>query len=203
MHPKSYQTDINKKMTKIAIFASGSGTNAENLIKSFQHTTIRVSRVYCNNAKAGVIDRANRLNVPVTIFSKVDLWEQSTVIDSLCAEQIDFIVLAGFMMLLPQTIIDAYRNKIINIHPSLLPKYGGKGMFGQHVHEAVLANAEKESGITIHLVNEEYDSGKPLFQTTCAVEPNDTPDTLAARVHELEYRYYPKIVSEYIIDKMK
>ena len=159
--------------------------------------------MYCNNAKAGVIDRANRLNVPVTIFSKVDLWEQSTVIDSLCAEQIDFIVLAGFMMLLPQTIIDAYRNKIINIHPSLLPKYGGKGMFGQHVHEAVLANAEKESGITIHLVNEEYDSGKPLFQTTCAVEPNDTPDTLAARVHELEYRYYPKIVSEYIIDKMK
>ena len=102
------------------------------------------------------------------------------------------------MMLLPQTMIDAYRNKIINIHPSLLPKYGGKGMFGIHVHEAVLANHETESGITIHLVNEEYDSGKPLFQTTCPVLENDTPELLAVRVHSLEYQYYPKIIQEYI-----
>ena len=185
-------------MPKIAIFASGSGTNAENLIESYKDTSLVVTRVYCNNAKAGVIARAQRLNVPVTIFSKDELWNSSVIMDSVRAEQVDFVILAGFMMLLPQTMIDAYRNKIINIHPSLLPKYGGKGMFGIHVHEAVLANHETESGITIHLVNEEYDSGKPLFQTTCPVLENDTPESLATRVHSLEYKYYPKIVREYI-----
>ena len=185
-------------MPKIAIFASGSGTNAENLIESYKDTSLVVTRVYCNNAKAGVIARAQRLNVPVTIFSKDELWNSSVIMDSMRAEQDDFVILAGFMMLLPQTMIDAYRNKIINIHPSLLPKYGGKGMFGIHVHEAVLANHETESGITIHLVNEEYDSGKPLFQTTCPVLGNDTPESLATRVHSLEYQYYPKIVREYI-----
>ena len=185
-------------MPKIAIFASGSGTNAENLIESYKDTSLVVTRVYCNNAKAGVIARAQRLNVPVTIFSKDEMWNSSVIMDSMRAEQVDFVVLAGFMMLLPQTMIDAYRNKIINIHPSLLPKYGGKGMFGIPVHEAVLANHETESGITIHLVNEEYDSGKPLFQSTCHVLENDTPESLATRVHSLEYQYYPKIVREYI-----
>lgn len=190
-------------MPKIAIFASGSGTNAENLIQSYQNTEITVVRVYCNNPNAGVIERAKRLNVPVCLFSKSDLWDNSTILDTLQHDAIDCIVLAGFMMLLPQYIIDSYRNRIVNIHPSLLPKYGGKGMFGHHVHEAVLANGEKESGITIHLVNEEYDNGKPLFQTTCVVEATDTPETLAARVHDLEYRYYPQVVRKYVGELMK
>ncbi len=185
-------------MPKIAIFASGSGTNAENLIQSFKNSDIVVTRVYCNNEKAGVIARAERLNVPVTLFSKVDLLENNRVFNLLQDDQVDFLVLAGFMMLLPQNIIDTYRDKILNIHPSLLPKYGGKGMYGHHVHEAVLANNEKESGITIHLVNEIYDSGKPLFQATCPVLENDTPDSLAVRVHALEYQFYPKIVKEYV-----
>ena len=189
-------------MPKIAIFASGSGTNAENLIKSYKNTEMTIVRIFCNNSHAGVIERASRLQVPVTVFSKADLWESNLIFDMLQSEDVDFLILAGFMMLLPQNIIDRYRDKIVNIHPSLLPKYGGKGMFGIHVHEAVLANKEKESGITIHLVNEEYDSGEPLFQTTCPVLENDTPESLATRVHALEYQYYPQVVMEYIAKKI-
>jgi len=183
-------------MSKIAIFASGSGTNAENLVKNFANSEIQVVRIYCNNPKAGVIDRAKRLAVPCTVFSKED-WD-SIVCDQLRAESVEYIILAGFLLLLPTTIIKEYNNKIINIHPSLLPKYGGKGMYGSRVHEAVIAANEKESGITIHLVNEEYDKGEPLFQAKCPVLPTDTPDMLAARVHELEYKYFPQVVEQYI-----
>ena len=183
-------------MSKIAIFASGSGTNAENLVKNFANSEIQVVRIYCNNPKAGVIDRAKRLAVPCTVFSKED-WD-SVVCDQLRAESVEYIILAGFLLLLPSTIIKEYSNKIINIHPSLLPKYGGKGMYGSRVHEAVIAANEKESGITIHLVNEEYDKGEPLFQAKCPVLPTDTPDMLAARVHELEYKYFPQVVEQYI-----
>ncbi|MCQ2960555.1 MAG: phosphoribosylglycinamide formyltransferase [Bacteroidales bacterium] len=185
-------------MQRIAIFASGSGTNAENLIKTYKNTEISVVRIFCNNENAGVLERAKRLQIPVTLFKKADLWDDKVIYNALISEKIDCIVLAGFMMLLPQNIIDAYRDKIVNIHPSLLPKYGGKGMYGHHVHEAVLANDEKESGITIHLVNEIYDSGEILFQAKCPVLENDTPDSLATRVHALEYEYYPKVVADYI-----
>ena len=183
-------------MSKIAIFASGSGTNAENLVKNFANSEIQVVRIYCNNPKAGVIDRAKRLSVPCTVFSKEE-WN-SAVCDQLRAEGVEYIILAGFLLLLPTTIIKECNNKIINIHPSLLPKYGGKGMYGSRVHEAVIAAKEKESGITIHLVNEEYDKGEPLFQAKCPVLPTDTPDMLAARVHELEYKYFPQVVEQYI-----
>lgn len=185
-------------MPIVAIFASGSGTNAENLIKNYKGSEISVARVYCNNPSAGVIARAERLQVPVTIFKKTDLYE-GIVTKQLADEHVDFIILAGFMMLLPPEFIHNYNGKILNIHPSLLPKYGGKGMYGHHVHEAVLANHEKQSGITIHLVNEMYDSGRILFQAMCMVKENDTADTLATRVHALEYAHYPEVAKRYML----
>mgnify|MGYP003289929890 FL=1 len=189
-------------MKNIAIFASGSGTNAENLIRTFAQTDIFVTRVYCNNPKAKVIERAQNLNVPVTVFSKEDFYESSMIYDLLRKEQVEFIVLAGFMLFIPSNILSAFDNKILNIHPSLLPKYGGKGMFGIHVHEAVIANKEGKSGITIHLVNEFFDSGEIVFQKECLVLPNDTPEVLAQRVHQLEYEYYPQVVRN-ILGKCK
>ncbi len=185
-------------MSIVAIFASGSGTNAENLIRSFENTSIKVSRIYCGNPNAGVIERANNLNVPITIFSKADFYDSTKILDQLISEKVEFVILAGFLWFIPQYLTDTYNNKILNIHPSLLPKYGGRGMFGIHVHEAVLENNELESGITIHLVNENVDSGKILFQTSCPVLPNDTPEVLASRVHALEYEYFPKIVKQYV-----
>lgn len=185
-------------MYTIAIFASGSGTNAENLIKSFVGTDIQVSQVFCNNKNAGVIERANKLQTPVFVFDRKDLNESNVVLDALRKDSVDFIILSGFLWLLPENITQLYKNKILNIHPALLPNYGGKGMFGHHVHEAVIAHGEKESGITIHLVNELYDSGKTLFQAKCPVLPDDTADSLAARVHSLEYEHFPRVVSEYM-----
>ncbi len=185
-------------MYTVAIFASGSGTNAENLIQSFADTDIHVSRVYCNNKNAGVIERANRLQVPVCVFNKSDMNDTNDLLDLLIRDSVDFIILSGFLWLLPTKITDLYKDRILNIHPALLPNYGGKGMFGHHVHEAVLANKEQESGITIHLVNELYDSGKTLFQASCPVLSDDTPDSLAARVHALEYEHFPRVVSEYV-----
>lgn len=185
-------------MSIIAIFASGSGTNAENLIRNFENTSIKVSRVYCSNPNAGVIERVEKLNVPVTVFSKPDFYESTKILDSLQSDKVDFVVLAGFLWFIPQYLTNTYNNRILNIHPSLLPKYGGRGMFGIHVHEAVLENKESESGITIHLVNENVDSGKILFQTSCPVLPNDTPEELASRVHALEYEYFPKVVKQYV-----
>ncbi len=185
-------------MYTIAIFASGSGTNAENLIKSFANTDIRVSHVYCNNKNAGVIERANRLHTPVYVFDRADMNESDALLNMLKEDAADFIILSGFLWLLPSKITQLYKDKILNIHPALLPNYGGKGMFGHHVHEAVIAHNEKESGITIHLVNEQYDSGKTLFQAVCPVLPDDTADSLATRVHSLEYEHFPRVVSEYI-----
>ncbi len=189
-------------MANIAIFASGSGTNAENLIKSYKNSEINVVRLYCNNKNAGVIERAKQLQVPVTVFTKQELNETSLVSDLLKAEGVEYVILSGFLLLMPESIIKEYHNKMINIHPALLPNYGGKGMFGSHVHEAVIAHKEKESGITIHLVNEVYDSGKTLFQARCNVLPNDTSDSLAHRVHELEYQYFPQVVKDYILGNL-
>ena len=186
-------------MKKIVLFASGSGTNAENIILHFNKKNLgTVVAVFSNNPNAKVLDRAEKLNVPAVIFSKEELNE-AKVLQKLNSFQPDLIVLAGFLLKFPQNIIEAYPNKIINIHPALLPKYGGKGMYGDRVHEAVLAKHEKESGITIHYVNKDYDKGDIIFQTKCKIDPGETPDTLAAKVHALEYEHFPRIIEELVL----
>jgi len=188
----------NKKI-KIAIFASGNGSNAENIIKYFKnHEKISVELVLTNNPNAYVIERAKNNNVKCLIFNKYDLYTSDNVLNILKENNIDFIVLAGFLWLIPESIIKNYPKKIINIHPALLPKYGGKGMYGMNVHKAVIENKEKESGITIHYVNEKYDEGDIIFQEKIEVLPSDTPESLANKVHELEYKYYPVIIENVI-----
>ena len=183
----------------IAILASGNGSNAENLIHHFQeHPNIKVVLIGSNKANAGVHQRALKMEVPSVTFSK-DLFNSPAVLQLLNAEKFDLMVLAGFLWKIPALILAAFPNRIINIHPALLPKYGGKGMYGTHIHQLVLANKEVVTGITIHLVNEIYDQGKVLFQVRCEVYENDTVDSLANRVHQLEYQYFPKIVEEYIL----
>lgn len=185
-------------MTNIAIFASGSGTNAENIVNYFKnHSRICVKLIASNNAHAFVMERAKKLGVESLVFTKTEL-ENGTLLRLLNEKKIDVIVLAGFLLKMPKEFISAFPNKIVNIHPSLLPKFGGKGMYGNRVHEAVIAAGEKESGITIHYVNEEYDKGDIIFQATCPVLDNDTPDSLAKKVHELEYLYFPNIIEKYL-----
>lgn len=185
-------------MPRLAIFASGSGSNAENLIRFFANSSqISITRIFCNNSTAGVIQRAEKLNVPVTIFSRNDFYNSPQMLNQLIEDKTDVIILAGFLWLIPQNLIAQFPNRIINIHPALLPNYGGKGMYGARVHEAVIANKEPKSGITIHLVDEIYDNGKTLFQATCDITPNDTPETLAQKVHALEYEHFPKVVAEF------
>ncbi len=187
-------------MIKIAIFASGSGTNAENIIKYFKKSRkIRVVCVCCNNPDAYVIKRADDLNVDVLIAGKKSLNETRIVDNYLFEKDVDYIVLAGFLLLLPTRFMQYYENRIVNIHPALLPKYGGKGMYGHHVHEAVIANHEKQSGITIHKVNEHYDQGEIIFQATCDIAPTDTPDDLAAKIHELEQANFPQVIEKDIL----
>ncbi len=187
-------------MTKLAIFASGSGSNAENIINYFKESdTVKVSLILTNNPSAGVIERARRLNVPVIIFSKTIFTQTDDIVNLLKENGVDWIILAGFLWLVPQNLVEAYPNRMINIHPALLPNYGGKGMWGHHVHEAVVANGEKESGITIHYVNENYDEGKVIFQAKCSLDETDTADTLAAKIHELEYQHFPKVIEQEIL----
>lgn len=187
-------------MRKIAIFASGAGTNAENLIKYFSNrNSAAVSIVLSNKREALVLKRAEALGVRSLFFDRSDLYENGRVEGYLSEFNIDFIVLAGFLWLIPAEILRRFDRRIINIHPALLPKYGGKGMYGERVHEAVIANKEKESGITIHYVNQKYDEGDIIFQAACSVEPNDTPATLASKVHRLEYEYYPAITENIIL----
>ena len=156
----------------------------------------QVALIVCDKPGAGVIDRAKQFDVPVKLIQGIDLREPQRIIQILQDHAADLIVLAGFLRKIPSAMVDTYEGKIINIHPALLPKYGGKGMYGQHVHEAVIANQEKESGITIHLVNENYDEGAILFQQSCPVFPEDTADDLAARIHQLEHLHFPLIVEE-------
>jgi phosphoribosylglycinamide formyltransferase-1 len=188
----------------ISIWASGSGTNAENIILKFKnHPFIRIKMIVTNNPSAGVIQRAEKLKKTVHIIPKSVLYEKvHRVIEFLKEEEIDLIVLAGFLLKVPKEIIQEYPNKIINIHPALLPKYGGKGFYGNHVHAAVLQNKEKETGITIHYVNEEYDEGQIIMQSKCPVLETDTEETLAQRVHQLEYEFYPKVI-EQIAEKIQ
>lgn len=184
-------------MKNLVIFASGSGSNAENIIRYFaEKPGFRVKKIYCNVPDAYVLERAKKYNVPTQVFNRAEFRNPDIILRQLQEEGTDFIILAGFLWLVPPCITNAYPNRIVNIHPALLPAYGGKGMYGHHVHEAVLAAGEKESGITIHYVNEHYDSGDIIFQATCPVLPDDTPDTLAARVHELEYAHFPRVIEE-------
>jgi phosphoribosylglycinamide formyltransferase 1 len=184
-------------MNKIAIFASGSGSNAENIINFFkENKKIEISLVFSNNKNAGVIQRAVNLDVKCLFFSRTDFYESKKVLQALKNNNIDFIVLAGFLWLIPEYLIDTYPNKIINIHPALLPKYGGKGMYGMNVHKAVVKNKDSESGITIHYVNKEYDKGNTLFQAKCSILPSDTPEDIAKKVHELEYEHFPKVIEK-------
>ena len=185
-------------MKNIAIFASGSGSNAENIIKYFKnHPFVRVDSVWTNNKDAFVIQRAENLGVESHIFTRQEFRESDTMIKDLQKREVDLIVLAGFLWLVPPIFTSTF--PIINIHPALLPKYGGKGMYGSFVHAEVIWNKEKESGITIHLVNQEYDKGEHLLQKRCPVYITDTPESLAVRIHELEYAYFPSAIEQFLI----
>lgn len=184
-------------MKRIAILASGSGTNAENISKYFQdREDVEVTLIMTNNPDAGVIQRARRLHIPVILFDKVSFYKTDRILNILQQSQIDLVVLAGFMMLIPGNLVTAFHNRIINIHPALLPKFGGKGMYGSFVHEAVAQAGEPETGITIHFVNEHYDEGRVIFQASCPVNANDTPDDIANRVHALEYQHFPQVIEK-------
>ena len=187
-------------MPKIALFASGSGTNADNIMKFFHgHPTVKVALILSDQPEAGVHQRAKKWGVPTFCFSGAELKEGTPVLRRLADYDISFIVLSGFLRMIPPAIITAYPSKIINIHPALLPKYGGKGMYGAYVHEAVVAAKEKQSGITIHYVNERYDEGAIIFQASCPVLPSDTADDVARKVHELEYAYFPEVIERLLI----
>lgn len=190
-------------MIRIAILASGNGSNAENLILQQPSDLLQYPLIITDNAQAGVLQRAERLGVATHVFSRADFREGTAVLQLLQDEKIDAIVLAGFLSRIPQNIVEHYPSRIINIHPALLPRFGGKGMYGHFVHEAVLAAGEVVSGITIHYVDAEYDHGSTLCQATCPVYPSvDTPDSLAERIHHLEHLYYPVAVRQ-MIQRMK
>ena len=186
-------------MKRIAIFASGSGTNAENIVCHFKQSPVaHVQMILTNVAQAGVIARAHHLQVHCEIFSNDDLKQQGKILSLLQLHKIDFVVLAGFLKLMPSEIISAYAKKIINIHPALLPKYGGKGMYGMRVHEAVIASGEKESGITIHHVNEKFDEGEIIFTAKVSLDKNETHETLANKIHDLEYKHFPVVIEKMV-----
>lgn len=184
---------------KISIFASGSGTNAENIIRYFSGSDhARVALVLSNKPEAPVLQKAAGLGVATSVFDRKALYETGEVAGMLESNHIDLVVLAGFLWLVPKNILEKYPGRIVNIHPALLPGYGGKGMYGKKVHEAVIAAGDRESGITIHKVNEAYDEGDVIFQARCRVLPTDTADSLANRIHELEYRHYPVVIDEFL-----
>ncbi|HUX55072.1 MAG TPA: phosphoribosylglycinamide formyltransferase [Williamwhitmania sp.] len=182
-------------MKNIAVFASGSGTNAENLIRYFaDSSSARVKILLSNNLNAYALERAKRLNVPTITFTREQFYQKEIILDVLKQHKIDLIVLAGFLWLIPQYLTNSFPNQIVNIHPALLPNYGGKGMFGMHVHEAVVKNREAESGITIHYVNELYDAGSIIFQARVNLSPDETAESLAAKIHLLEQKHFPAVV---------
>jgi phosphoribosylglycinamide formyltransferase-1 len=189
-------------MIKIAIFASGSGSNAENLFRYFQnHLYIQVSCLLCNKQDAFVLERAQKWQIPAYIFNKTDFEENGKVAEILAKYEIDWIVLAGFLWLVPEWLVAKYPQKIINIHPALLPKYGGKGMYGMKVHQAVWENKETYTGITIHYANAVYDEGEMIFQAKTPISPDDTPETIAEKVHQLEYKHFPEVLEKVILQK--
>ena len=185
-------------MKNLALFASGNGTNVQRIAEYFlDSTSVCVKLIICNNPQAYVLERAKKMKIDaVLINNKEQFYHSDELLQILRQNQIDLLVLAGFLWLIPDYLIDAYPDRIINIHPALLPKYGGKGMYGMHVHEAVVANGDTESGITIHYVNRQYDEGKIIFQAKCSLSPSDTVENLAKKVHALEYEHYPKIIEK-------
>lgn len=186
-------------MTNIAIFASGNGTNCENIIKYFNdNNDIRVKLVVCNKPDAYVLTRAGKYNVPAHILTKAEINTPDVLMPLLKEYEINFIVLAGFLLMIPSFLIESFNNKIINIHPALLPKFGGKGMYGHHVHEAVKAANEKESGITIHFVNNVCDGGTIIKQYKVPLTPDDTIEDIELKIHQLEQKYFPHIIEEVI-----
>ena len=188
-------------MKKLAIFASGNGSNAQNIIEHFNGSgTATVSLIICNRPNAYVLERAAALGVPSVVLQREELTgENPARLLSLLAEHsTDYIILAGYLLKIPEALVEAFPGRIMNIHPALLPKFGGKGMYGNHVHQAVIDAGEPLSGITIHLVDAHYDSGAHLFQATCPVLPDDTPNSLAEKIHALEKEHFPKVVEEYI-----
>lgn len=187
------------KKKRIAIFASGSGSNAEEIMKRFSaHPSIEVGLMLSNNPTAFALERARRFGIPTHTFTREEFRNTNVVLDLLQTERITHIVLAGFLWLIPDYLIERFPDRIINIHPALLPQFGGKGMFGMKVHEAVKAAGAVETGITIHLVNDRYDEGKIVFQSRCGIEPGCDPSEIARRVHTLEYEHYPRVIEEWI-----
>lgn len=185
-------------MKRIAIFASGSGTNAQKIIEYFSASKdIFVDSLWSNNENAYALIRAEKLGIETFTFESEEFYKTNEILDKLYDRRIDMIVLAGFLWLVPKNLTELFF--VINIHPALLPKYGGKGMFGMNVHKAVLASKDKESGITIHRVNKNYDEGEIIFSETCPVLKGDTPESLAERIHELEYKHYPRVIEEILM----
>jgi phosphoribosylglycinamide formyltransferase 1 len=190
---------ISTPLHRIAIFASGSGTNAEEIFIYFKdHSTIKITALLSNNPEAYALVRAANHGVPTVVFNRKQFRETDDIVNWLKQHEITHVVLAGFLWLVPENLVQGYSGRIINIHPALLPKYGGKGMFGSKVHEAVHVSGDKETGITIHEVNEKYDEGAILFQATCPILPGDSPDTIASKVHQLEYAHYPQVIEQWI-----
>jgi len=185
-------------MKNIAIFASGSGSNAENIINYFKNgTKAKVVSVFCNTVSAKVFERCERLKIPCILITKSDLFSSDEFLTTL-KKSADYIILAGFLLKIPEKMISAFPNKIINIHPALLPKYGGKGMYGMHIHNAVKANNETETGITIHFVNENYDEGAIIFQKKVALTLEDSAEQIADKIHILEQNYFPRVIEDVI-----
>lgn len=186
-------------MKSIAIFASGSGTNAENIIEYFStQNSAKVTLVLSNKRDALVIKRAEKHGIEAVFFERSDFYDSGKILTLLIENKIDFIILAGFLWLVPENILEKYHERIINIHPALLPAYGGKGMYGDVVHKAVIANRDAEAGITIHYVNRFYDEGDIIFQARCRVDPDDDHESLAKKIHELEYEYFPLIIDDLV-----
>ncbi len=181
-------------MKKIAVFVSGSGSNAENIANYFQQKEVELTLIVSNNPKAYALDRAKKLSIKSIVITRTEFYETNQIVEILQKHEIDLLILAGFLWLVPPRLISAFPNKIINIHPALLPKYGGKGMYGMHVHRAIAENNETETGITIHWVNEKYDDGAIVFQAKCSLTNMDTPEDIAHKIHELEFEHYPKII---------
>lgn len=182
-------------MKRLAIFASGAGTNAEKIIEKCGEN---VALIVCNNPKAGVIDIAKKNKIPFLTIDKKSLYQTEGLLSHLQKHRVDLIVLAGFLWMIPQYLLNHFPHKIINIHPALLPKFGGKGMYGMNVHSKVIESGERESGITIHYVNDKYDEGEIIFQAKCEILTGDTPEILAQKIHELEHRHYPEIVKKMV-----
>lgn len=188
------------KPSRIAVFASGSGSNAEEIFKHFQdHASIEVALLLSNNPQAYALERAKRFHIPTNVFNRQQWRESQVVLEWLHEKKVTHVVLAGFLWLVPEYLIREYPGRIINIHPALLPKYGGKGMYGMKVHEAVKASGDKETGITIHEVNEHYDEGKVLHQSRCVVDPQDSPEDIAQKIHRLEYLHYPQVIEQWVM----